>query len=121
MQSVLEQEVSRLWLRLRDWLRQRDRAVLFGVLLCAVPFLPVTFVGVVMTCINLLLLRAGKIPRQDLPLMVFGLAIAAFYVALWWVLFTFVVGSGLWYVPRQVLDFLLNLVPMRRHDFGIPV
>ena len=96
MQSALEQEVRLLVQRARGWLHGRDRAVLFGALLCCVPFLPVTFVGLAITLGNLALVRLGKLPREELPLLAFAIVMTAFYVAVWWAVFAFVLHSGMW-------------------------
>ena len=101
MQSVLEQEVRRLVFRLREWAVMRDRAVMFGALLCCVPFLPVTAVGVIITLGNLLLWRLGKLPREELPVLIAALILALLWVLLWWLAFTVMLGSSFWQTAGQ--------------------
>jgi len=96
MQSALEQEVSLLLERARSWLRDRDRAVVIGMLLCCVPFLPVTMVGLLVTLANILLVVFRRLPRAELPLLVLGVVIAVLYAIGWWLLFRTVRASGLW-------------------------
>ena len=99
MHSALEVEAERLLSRLRDWLSRRDRAVLFGVALCCVPFLPVTGLGVLVTLINLGLVSAGKLPLAELPVLLAGLVLAVLYAVLWWLLFGLAMrhGAGWWF------------------------
>ena len=101
MQSVLEREARLLLGRLRDWAVERDRAVVFGALLCCVPFLPVTFVGLLITLGNLVLVRLGKLPRAELPALLFALGMTLIWVALWWVLFAIVANSTAWRAVAQ--------------------
>ncbi len=110
MQSVLEQEVRDLLFRLRRWAFERDRAVLFGALLCCVPFLPVTFVGVLITLGNLLLLRLGKLSRAELPVLIAALVIAALWVVMWWAAFTVLLGSGLWLGAWHFWQGIWNMI-----------
>ena len=96
MQSVLEREVRLLLLRWREWAGERDRAVLFGALLCCVPFLPVTFFGLLITLGNLVLVRFGKLSRAELPVLYVALGMVVFYIVLWWVLFAMIANSFVW-------------------------
>jgi hypothetical protein len=95
MQSALEREL-RLLLRWREWAAQRDRAVLFGAMLCCVPFLPVTFFGLLITLGNLLLLRFGKLSPAERPVLLFALVMVAVWVLLWWLLFAMIAHSVMW-------------------------
>jgi hypothetical protein len=115
MQSALEHEIELLLVNLRSWLRQRDRAVLIGTLLCCVPFLPVTFVGLVITLFNLVLLWAGKLKRAELPLLLFAVFMTALYVLLWWLLFTFLINSRSWPSIGWIWQWLQFIVPTRPH------
>ena len=122
MQSALEQEIRLLIVRLREWMRARDRAVLFGALLCCVPFLPVTFVGLVVTLGNLLLVRLGKLPRAELPVLCVALGVVVFYVVLWWALFSIVAASGLWLgVARFWRGVWELMLWFRPRGFGLDV
>jgi apolipoprotein N-acyltransferase len=110
MQSVLEREARLLLLRFRDWGRERDRAVLFGTLLCCVPFLPVTFVGLAITLLNLLLVRLGKLPRAELPALIFALGMTAFYILLWWMLFALIASSTIWLTLMRFWSGLVDML-----------
>ncbi len=101
MHSVLEQEVRRLVFRFRAWVVVRDRAVVFGALLCCVPFLPVTAVGVLISLGNLLLWRLGKLPSSEVPVLIAALLLASLWVVLWWLAFTAMLGSPFWHMVGQ--------------------
>ncbi len=96
MQSVLEREIRLLLMRWREWAGERDRAVLFGTLLCCVPFLPITFFGLVITLGNLVLLRFGKLSGAERPVLYFALVMVVFWVVLWWLLFAMIANSIIW-------------------------
>lgn len=121
MQSALEREVRLLLLRLRGWSVGRDRAVLLGALLCCVPFLPVTLLGVLITLGNLLLVRLGKLGRDELPVLLVGLAMAGFWLAAWWLLYTAITTSAAWIGLTQFWRALLALMWWLRAPGGFDV
>ena len=106
MQSVLEREVRLLLLRWREWAAEHDRAVLFGVLLCCVPFLPVSFLGLLITLGNLVLLRFGKLSPAERPLLIFALVMVAVWMLLWWLLFAMIAHSVMWLSVARFLRAL---------------
>lgn len=122
MQSVLEREVRLLLLRWREWAAARDRAVLFGALLCCVPFLPVTFIGLLITLGNLALLHFGKLYRAERPVLIFALVMVAFWLLMWWLLFAMIAHSVMWLSIarfwRGVTDLLWWFRP---RGFGLDV
>lgn len=122
MQSVLEREIRLLLLRFREWGAERDRAVLFGTLLCCVPFLPVTFFGLLITLGNLVLVRFGKLSRAELPLLYFALAVVAFWLLLWWLLFALIANSLIWlWLARLGQNVAAVLWWFRPRGFGLDV
>ncbi len=110
MQSVLEREVRLLLLRWREWAAERDRAVLFGAMLCCVPFLPVTFFGLLITLGNLLLLRFGKLSPAERPVLIFALVMVAVWVLMWWLLFAMIAQSMMWLSIARFLRALADVV-----------
>jgi hypothetical protein len=122
MQSVLEREVRLLLARFRDWAAERDRAVVFGALLCCVPFLPVTAFGVLITLGNLLLLRFGKLSPAERPVLYGALAIAAFWVLMWYVLFAMIANSLMWLSITRFWRGIADLIWwFRPRGFGLDV
>ena len=122
MQSVLEREVRLLLLRWREWAAERDRAVLFGALLCCVPFLPITFVGLLITLGNLLLMRLGKLSRAERPVLIFALVMVAFWVLMWWLLFAMIAQSLMWLSIARFWRALADILWwFRPRGFGLDV
>lgn len=122
MQSVLEREVRLLLIRLRGWAIGRDRAVLFGALLCCVPFLPVTLLGLLITLGNLLLWRLGKLERAELPVLLFALGMVAIWLLAWWLLYTAITTSTAWLAMREFWRAMLALFWwFRPHGLGLDV
>ena len=105
MQSALEQELRARLDALAMRLGRHDRLVLLGVALCFVPFPPATLAGFLLTCMNLMLIRKGTLPRRELPLLGVGLAAILGYVALWTGLIVWSVRSG---EPGRLWDLLTS-------------
>ena len=112
MQSALELELRNLLFRLRNWLFRHDRAVLFGVALCCVPFPPANLLGLGITVVNLLLVRAGRLDRSEVPLLLAGCGMVALYVLLWWLAFT-TLGAGFWHGFARTWNGFLDFLPLR--------
>ena len=113
MQSALEQEIL-AWLdAIGARLRRHDRIVLLGVALCFVPFPPANLAGFLLTCMNLMLVRKGTLPRRELPLLCVGLAAILAYAALWTGLIVWTVRSGepqrFWNLVTSWVAFLSRL------------
>ncbi len=122
MQSVLEREVRLLLLRWREWAAEHDRAVLFGVLLCCVPFLPVSFLGLLITLGNLVLLRFGKLSPAERPLLIFALVMVAVWMLLWWLLFAMIAQSMIWLSISRFVRALGDVLWwFRPRGFGLDV
>ena len=105
MRSALEQEIRARLDALAARLGRHDRLVLLGVALCFVPFPPATLAGFLLTCMNLMLIRKGTLPRWELPLLGVGLAAILGYVALWTGLIVWSVRSG---EPGRLWDLLTS-------------
>lgn len=103
MRSAREQRILARFDVIAARLRGHDRVVLLGVALCFVPFPPATLAGFLLTCMNLVLIRKGRLPRRELPLLIVGLMACLVYATLW-------TGLILWMVradePRRVWDVL---------------
>lgn len=95
MKSALEYELESLLPRLRHAIMDRDRAVLLGFLLCLVPFLPVSLVGLVITILNAALVAAGKLPRREIPLLAAGIVVSLLYLVAWGIAFHLLWRVGL--------------------------
>jgi len=86
--SALEQELRRLFGRLRANLVGHDRGVLFGFLLCLVPVPPVALIGIAISAFNYKLWKDHKLDLGEGPaikralgigLIVLGLSSAFWY------------------------------------------
>lgn len=103
MQTALGREAS-AWLAgtaLR--LRGHDQAVLLAACLCLAPFPPVNFAGLTLIVLNWELVRRGKLPRSELPVLRVAACGLIVYALLWSAL-------GLWLAHSGILPFLAGAV-----------
>ncbi|MGH7043124.1 MAG: hypothetical protein ACREFY_13485 [Acetobacteraceae bacterium] len=107
MQSVLEQEALAWLTATMARLGRHDRVVLLGVALCLVPFPPANLAGLLLTCMNLVLVQRGKLSRSELPLLCAGVLAILAYAALWTSMIAWAMRSG---EPRAVWSMLTGWV-----------
>ena len=93
MRTALEREFFALCTHAASRLSRHDPAVVLGVCLCFAPFPPVSLAGLMLTGLNFALVRGGKLPDHETPLLRLGVAAFVVYAALWtpfilWVIHT---------------------------------
>jgi hypothetical protein len=71
--SALEQEILERAARLRGFIWRHDRGVILGILLCIAPFPPTVVAGLLVGCLNLQLLRRGRLGQNEAPTIWFGI------------------------------------------------
>ena len=64
-ESAIERELRQGLLRLSDRVRVHDRGVVVGFLLCLVPLLPVSLLGLAIAGVNGWLLRRGLVAERE--------------------------------------------------------
>ena len=116
MQSALEKELTAFWSNLGRTVAAHDPAVVLGLCLCFAPFPPVNLVGLILTGINFALVRAGRLPRTELPLIRAGVVGVCCYAIVWgligwWVVRTGVLASLLGWIGHWRLPFWQNVFP----------
>lgn len=83
MRSQLEIALEEFFVRLRQSVRSRDRAVVLGVILSCIPVFPACLLGAVVCLMNLLLISSERLPRENLGLARLGLVVGAVFTSVW--------------------------------------
>ena len=76
-ESAIERDLRSRLDRLALSLRGHDRGVVLGALLCACPLPPTAVAGLVVSVINLGLIRSGKLSSRELPFVRASLLVGA--------------------------------------------
>jgi hypothetical protein len=94
MKSELEKYALERLGVLRSSIRGRDRGVVIGAALSFTPIFPACFLGFVVSCVNLMLLKKNKISRRE-SLLVKSSFVVGGLVSVLWLYVLFVVGASI--------------------------
>lgn len=93
MQSELEKFALQKLQRLRNFLHDRDRGVVFGTALAVIPIFPACTIGFIVSVFNVILLNSGKLPQKEKQFIIVGLVVGLFSSILWLYLIANVAGG----------------------------
>ena len=108
-QSAIEKELLGLIFNLRNSIRNHDRGVLIGFLMCCVPILPVTTIGLTVCLLNLYLINLGKLETTETKLIKMGLLISLLNLILGAVIFIVFYKSIISIDSMQIVIVIKNV------------
>lgn len=119
MQSEIEKYASQKMRRLHQAIRQHDRGVVLGATLAFIPVFPACTIGLIMSVLNCLLIRKGRLDRSEASFVKAGL-VAGFLNSVIWVYVLFSLGAGISAAIDFIFDFfsanlsILGIDPLQR-------
>jgi hypothetical protein len=66
----------------------------FGFGLCFAPFPPVNLAGLLLTCLNFVLVRNNRLPKSEIPFLRMGVLAVLVYAALWAAVMLWLIHPG---------------------------
>ena len=114
MESRLESVLALKLMALRQYIASKDRGVLFGAFFAFIPMFPSCFVGVVISLLNLYLLRKSELDRSHTRLVVSSFLTGLTFSTAWVVFFFFfspgdIIGSAVRAIETSV-DKLISII-----------
>jgi hypothetical protein len=94
MRSVLEREFFGLCASVASRLGNHDSAAVLGVCLCFAPFPPVTLAGLLLTCLNFVLVWNNRLPKSEIPLLRVGVLAVMVYAVVWTAAISWLIHIG---------------------------
>jgi len=103
MPSSLEYEMQKLLFRLRNRLRDTDRAVVIGATLSWVPVFPACTIGLLISVANLYLIKSNKLDHKNYRTVLISVFIS-FLFSLFWVIAFYIVD------PFSLINEMINQI-----------